>query len=452
MALIPVHIPTDLTLCESFPSFSDSSFQELNVSKTSLKRLRSFVDEFEDKIEEAKRRKRRRTYYTYDSNMTIARSGEVSHDQGVGPFDPDFKGLRRVIKDHAYRRMQVFYYQLLFYFQEDCRVTQGRTIAQHGKASCSCCSAAHSAILPNLVDEKNLMHNRLYLYHNMNATIEMPDLVNNFDCVIERQMRSVALDYINLVSIEGKHPYEALQAFASQLHKFFDFGRNETLYRFKLLDQIECLESEIHKLENIHIDDPVAWIRKYAKAVFQLKECRKEFQANKMYSLPIPLAKYKSPRRELFINLWNSCPNENNYLDQIISHKQLNRYLSRRPHFPKPENRTLFHKKKEIRDYITKFHPVELWLLDSKKAMQLFERVKPYLPLMRAIPKEMVQSARERLKDGHIILELQAKGSVCPPYKYLSGKKDGDQRVAYNVTQLLKQKRILQSSLVTDED
>lgn len=431
---------------------SDAPMLDLKINRTSLKRLRSAVDEFQDAAREASKRKRRRTYYEYGANMTIARVGEIDHDQGVGPFDPSFKDWRKVIKDHAYRRMQVFYYQLLFYFKENCQVSQGRTVSQHGKASCACCSAAHSAILPNLVDENGLMHDKLYLYHNMNATIEMPDLVNNFDCVIERQMRSVALEYINQVSLENLHPYDALQGFASQMQKFFDFGRNETLYRFRLLDQIQELEQEISELESCEILEPVSWIRKYAKAVFQLKECRKEFQANKSYSLPIPLEKYESPRRELFINLWNSCPNENNYLDQITNHKQLNRYLSKRPHLPHPENRTLFHKKKEIREHINQFHPVDLWLMDEKKAIQLYERVKPYLSLSNPIPKHLIEAPRERLKEAHIILELQAKGSVCPPYKYLSGKKVGDTRVAYNIEQLIKQKKILQSSLVTDQD
>ncbi len=429
-----------------FDAQNASPSRENVINNSALKRLNPYQSAFNE-ASAGTSRKRRRTYYSYTGNNTIARHSQHPHDEGIRPIHPDFQQWHQVIKDHAFRRMQIFYYQLLFYFHEGCQVVQGRTISQHGRSSCSCCSAAHSAILPNLKDEKGLLTQDHCLYHNMNSTIEMPDIVNQCDCVIENQMRSIALNYINIVSQKGVHPYKALEAFAEEFFNFFDSCRKEIEYRLGMLERIEHLEERITKLESQNVTQPLAWIREYAKAVYDLKECRDAFQVRKQYSLPISLKRYDQARRDIFLSIWGSCPNDRKHLENITTHKQLSQYLQKRKGVPAPKGRSLVQKKKQVMEYIAKFHPIDIWLRSDINASELLERVKPGLQLLTPIDHSAIQTARERLRDSSIVLELQAKGSVCPPYKYLSGKKIDGVRQAYTTAQLMKQKIILQNAI-----
>lgn len=414
------------------------------ISRTSLKSLRSYEEEIRDCTKGLKARKRRRTYYGYTTNTTIAILNEYPHEKGIGPYEPEFQKWHSVIKDHAYRRMQLFYYQLLFYFQENCRVTRGRTLSQHGRSKCPCCSAAHSAILPNLVDEKGLMKNDLHLYHNLNSTIEMPDIVNIFDCVIEMQMRPVALHLINLCAFNELHPYEALTIFAEKFAKFFALSKSESEYRTAMLERIDLLEKLIKELEEEEPVNPVDWTRKYVMAVYDLRESRIAFQKNKNFTLPISLDKYEPSRRQLFTDIWNSCPRFANNLQNIRTNKQLRRFLSKQVGLPTPRGRTLFKKKKYIMKYLAKTHPVELWLRSDKKVHTLYKKITDSLSSINPMQERSTITAKDKLRDTSIILELQEKGSICPPLEYLSGTKINGERVAFTIEQLLIQKKILQ--------
>lgn len=414
--------------------------KETLVKQTVLRCLKN------SNIETRKNRKRKRTYYAYSSNITISRSSEYPHKPGIRPSDSEFKQWRNVVIDHAYRRMQIFYYQLLFYFQEHCSVMQEKTLSQHGKSSCCCCSAAHSAILPNLKDEKRLMSQKLHLYHTMNSTIEMPAIVNAVDCVIENQIRSTALDLIHLTSLNNLHPYAALTLFAEKLAEFFALGKKETELRLSLLDKIEHLEEKIHCLETKEPAVPVDWVRNYARLVYDLQKCRKAFLENKNYTLPISLEKYDLSRRNIFSCICGSCQNEEKLLNSIKTHQQLKKYLSKREGFPSPLDKKLSKKKKVVRKFIASMHPVDLWLIPEKKALLLYQKVSRLLPLTKPISKTAISDARTQLNDSKRILELQEKGSVCPPFKYLSGHQTDGRRLAYTIEQLLEQKKMLQTS------
>jgi hypothetical protein len=422
----------------------------IQTTQTAIKRLwsESFSD---DTILELKKR-RRRTCYPYASNLTIARLSQIAHDHGINPFAPDLSSWNQVIIDHAYRRIQLFYCQLLFYFKEDCKVTQAPTISQHGKGGCHCLSAAHSSILPNLHDDKTLMAVNLSLYHNMNSTIEMPEIVNLYDCVIEGQMRAQALALINCTSIEGLHPYEALEIFVEKIQDFFIASRKEIQTKLNLLSRIVSLEQELVKLETNQKEDPVTWIREYARCAYDLEEARQTLHSLKTFSIPVTLSKYDSTREEIFLRIWQECPNALAQLDQIKNHKLLRRFINRHPEFSPGNHSALHLKKNALRLAIKNYHPTDLWLKNEHKALQIYHRYKKLIDSSDQIPENLHFSAICKTEESLEVLELQAAGSKSPPFNYLSGKKIGSVLYPMNEKELLEQKICLQNSKIKEED
>lgn len=160
--------------------------------------------------------------------------------------------IRDSICDHAYRRAQIFYAQALVYHRKGCDVWRGRTIHQHGKANFSWSSAAHSALLPNLHDTFNgIIKPGSHLYGIMNATVELPTVVNEYDSAIEAVMRDKSITLLNRVSKEGLHPYEATEFFVREMHRFFLKSEKETREKMALVKKIVVLEKQLWEKESL---------------------------------------------------------------------------------------------------------------------------------------------------------------------------------------------------------
>ncbi len=442
-SMTTVHqIPTSFFSTERAPSLSETLFDESlrSIATRLLTRKRENEnDDIELKL------KRHRTRYPYEANLTISRMGEITHLAGITPFDPNFKPLGEVVKEHAYRRVQLFYYQTLFYYREGCVITQGKTIIQHGKSGCSCCSAAHSAILPSLEDDKGLMKQELQLYQNMNSTVELPDFVNAYDCVIESAMRPCALEILNKASLESIHPYEATGIFVAEMNLFFKKSRIETRLKQSLYLKIRQQEQVISLLENQRVKDPDIWTKLYVKAVFELKEIRKQFQTTKQYSVSTGLHKYAYPRADLFINLWSTCPNETAAVKMIENKEQLDTFIKKYPKIPYPQGRDFKTLKKNLANSINSTHPVDLWLADSKQVQTLYNKIKLYLPLLPPLLLDNDYGVDRLLKNSLEVLELECAGTTLPPYNYLSGKVVRGRCFPYNEQELLENKKLLQT-------
>ncbi len=388
---------------------------------------------------------KKRVCYPVISNRTVAMSSSIAHTSGISPLVENFHIWKPIIQEHAYQRVQIFYYQLLFYYQEKCRIEIASTITQHGKAKCTCCSAAHSAILPNISDSKKLMGRDLHLYHTMNATIVMPDVINRYDCAIEKVMRPLALKLINQVSSQSLHPYKALNQFVFFMHEFFEKSRKETREKLALLKKIERLEGKLTKIETEKTENPLSWTKKYARLVFKLIDSRNRYNMQKQYSLAIPLPSYDIIREQTMYLIYQSCPDEINHLLNITTKRQLTNYLKRNAHYPKPKDGKLHQKKMELKAFIEKQHPVDLWLSSKKNNDKLFHKILPRLKAFKPTPS--LDGCLKMTQYAFDILELQADGTDAPPFKLLSGKSTDGKRSALNDIELLQQKKKLQTTL-----
>lgn len=158
--------------------------------------------------------------------------------------------IRDAIADHAYRRIQIFYYQSLAYYQTQCDIFLGRTEIQYGTANFPWAQAAHSSLLTHLLDNKlGLIHPKSGLYAAMNSTVELPKEVNQFDNILERNLRKKALEILNSVSKDGLHPGTATQKLIEEIWAFFQNSMNETQKKIELMKKMEGLAQTIRFLE-----------------------------------------------------------------------------------------------------------------------------------------------------------------------------------------------------------
>lgn len=182
--------------------------------------------------------KKDRWVTSYDLNLTSALQGKASE-------------MEPLLEIHIARRSLLFFIQAWLYHKENCRVLKGRCRWQHGFSKEPYMSAAHSSLLPDLLDnfrevqsslkkrkllwpkEPFLISPRCQFYHEMNATILFPSKVNWFDSELEQAVRDQAIQFLN-ESARGEHPYNALKKLISAQKEFFELKKPSelnTLYK-----------------------------------------------------------------------------------------------------------------------------------------------------------------------------------------------------------------------------
>lgn len=283
--------------------------------------------------------KGKRTRIPYEANVSIARACETPHNAlectGAAAITQDAIDSSEEcrVKDHAQRRLQLFYYLLVAYYNEGCEVKLDKTVLQHGFSSCPHFNAAHSSILPDVSDDlferlaDNLIENGVdreikqfllclgankksiseadlknfsktdwrqlfrslgikgdlklissgcHFYHNQNATVEVPVLVNRYDALIETAMRSIALEIVNRVSRGGLTPYKGLEEFEIRLKEFFEESKKETSAKIRLLKDVKRYEATLwnleHSLKKGMVSDETKWVERYMTALNLLQE------------------------------------------------------------------------------------------------------------------------------------------------------------------------------------
>lgn len=260
------------------------------------------------KVEEVPVLSKRRKRVSYSTNVTPAVAWDCTKKEiPIGKRELTVKEesyLRQVIKDHANRRISLFYAQLVAYHDEHCTIDIAKTTLQHGiRRDRYAHQAAHYCILPSLRDnfldtlidtifaygkipekekeellalgvpeekllafscykedenrevvlksrdeiiqeldlaafKKSLLPQDSYLAHAMNATTEIPEVVNHFDGFIEKEMRPVALHILNAVSQGVLDPNHALHEFVDRLNAFFD---QEERSMYEVIEIMETL-------------------------------------------------------------------------------------------------------------------------------------------------------------------------------------------------------------------
>ena len=132
------------------------------------------------------------------------------------------------VKQHATRRVDLFFYTLIAYYKKELVVSIGKTTLQHGRGRSSQLQACHSSLFPSLID--NSIFNQIagerpfksilsgtHFFNSLNLTFELPIFVNQFDSVIESNCRKKALDVLNETSFGVINPIEGLTDFLNMM-------------------------------------------------------------------------------------------------------------------------------------------------------------------------------------------------------------------------------------------
>lgn len=266
-----------------------------------------------------------RIKHKYESNLSIARMRESGH--ALCAFQTIFQALkcpitRDLIRDHSYRRVQLFYSTAVVYHNEKCRLGIDTTISQVGRSTCSRCNAAHHALGPRWWDDSNIVMYKSYvnnpqdqllrkklkalgmnlkqipvnaskrkvksffedfkrnhtdrlikkesfLQYALDSTIEVREEVNRYECVFENHMRKPLIGLMQSVSYGELEPYEATELFVSKIHEFFDKSAKSIKKTIKFLNQLGA-----PRLSAKHRDDLRRRIRaqKYIRRVLKKQD------------------------------------------------------------------------------------------------------------------------------------------------------------------------------------
>lgn len=181
------------------------------------------------KREERRQFGRKRIRFDYQANHTCALSLDYSEAQLSSKLHDEAALLsicEKYIIEHANRRVDLFFYTLIAYYQTSILPVEGHTSLQHGrgrniKYNTFGTEACHSSFTPSLLD-KTILENegrqvkyksllsRTHLLQSLNATVELPHFVNAFDDILESICRPKCLVILREVSLAKITPIEGL--------------------------------------------------------------------------------------------------------------------------------------------------------------------------------------------------------------------------------------------------
>lgn len=205
------------------------------------------------KKEERKRFDRKRIRVDAQRNDTCALTLDFSPAQLVSKLDDETALLslcENYIIEHASRRVDLFFYTLVAYYQTSILPIEGHTNFQYGigqSIGSSGTQACHSSFTPSLLDitifknEENEVKyksllSRTHLAQSLNATVELPAFVNAFDDILESICRPMCLEIICEVSSDSLNPIKGLSRFLSMMDTILqDFKQQASSEKYTAL-------------------------------------------------------------------------------------------------------------------------------------------------------------------------------------------------------------------------
>lgn len=184
---------------------------------------------------------KKRIRMDYTKNYTPAIALPLSNDQLERMKDNQQALLttsKDLIKEHAARRVDMYFYLLVDYYQANKTLMRGRTFLQHGvgrdTSTGNLTQACHSSFFGAMMEnkEKASRLSKTAFEDNLNATIELPAFVNKFDDELEEQFggRAKASAILQRVSFGELTPEQGLRAFLLMMKSLFDTAKNTTPY------------------------------------------------------------------------------------------------------------------------------------------------------------------------------------------------------------------------------
>lgn len=158
--------------------------------------------------------------------------------------------LSNEVKEHAARRVDLFFYCCIAVYKTNATISDGQTIKQHGIGSRDHgTQACHSALFSNLQLENPhaastwlwsslpslLTLENTHLMESLNMTVELPSEVNEFDKHLEGLYQRSAhvnhmLHILNRVSKGEINPQQAMTEFLRIIDFFFEDFKTKYLY------------------------------------------------------------------------------------------------------------------------------------------------------------------------------------------------------------------------------
>lgn len=187
-------------------------------------------------------KKIKRKRFNFQENHTAALSLSVSNEElELGKNDPRIllDEAKDNIIEHAIRRVELFFYTLIAYYNKKYHIDRGHTFLQFGKGrnsqtGASITQGCHSSFFGSFIDNSmeseeehsSTPHSILshtHLLHSLNATMELPAFVNKLDDELENscQCRVNGLHIIQEVSSGELDPIEGMRKFFLMMEKAF---------------------------------------------------------------------------------------------------------------------------------------------------------------------------------------------------------------------------------------
>lgn len=147
--------------------------------------------------------------------------------------------LDEKIKEHAARRVDLFFYLVLAVYEKQVIISKDKTIKQHGKGSkIRGSQACHSSLFPNVqlttIPSKWQFFKKIsaptlagtQLDEALNMTVELPNAVNAFDGHLEGRYRPTVyvqslLNVLNEAASGKKNPQACMDNFFCIMNEFF---------------------------------------------------------------------------------------------------------------------------------------------------------------------------------------------------------------------------------------
>lgn len=180
-------------------------------------------------------KKHKRIKSSYSDNYTAAlelpctsEELESLNDQAI------FERSKPLIIEHASRRVDLFFYTLIAYYQTKAHPKQGHTKLQHGSGrnlsnNKNITQGCHSSFLPSLIEDNDDkvdegLLSGTHFMDSLNSTVELPPYVNELDNEFENTCfgRKKSLEILGKVAQGEINPVQGLTQFLIMLDKIFN--------------------------------------------------------------------------------------------------------------------------------------------------------------------------------------------------------------------------------------
>lgn len=204
-----------------------------------------FFEQLKSEEQKWNHKKRIRTHYQNNRTAALALPFSIEElEKNQSDLNQLITMSKSQIIEHANRRVDLFFYTLTAYYKTDVFPTTGHTCMQHGRGrnaqdSHLITEACHSSLIPALLDKtiyqdskredkKKSLLSGTHFMDSLNATVELPSCVNQFDGVLENSCRKKCIDLIDAAALGTINPVEGLDIFLKMMKDILNELKQQT--------------------------------------------------------------------------------------------------------------------------------------------------------------------------------------------------------------------------------